>query len=161
MKPLIFSLTLIGILFMPAYSYALEISASDASFTYGEQASVILKFKDNPLKDVYAIDVAFDFNSEVLRLDRIDKGAAVAQFQKVENRKGGPGMAKVALIGLFPLNAGEGELLKLTFTALDKKARRRDQVLTIQQVLFSTDDTALAPEKIRQGQLIIRKSSAK
>lgn len=160
MKRLIFSLILIGTLFAPTNSYALRINVSDASLTFGEQITVILNFKGNRLKDVYAIDVAVDFNPELLRLDQIDNGSAAAHFEKVENLMGGAGKARIALIGLSPLNVKEGELLKLTFTARDKRARKRDKALTVSQVLFSTDETTLSPKKIRQGKLIIYEPSA-
>lgn len=138
-----------------AAAHALEISVTDARFRKGEPHQVAVKFKKNPLKDVFAIDVDFDFDNTAFRLDRIEKGASVAGFQLVENRKLGPDRAKVALIGLFPLNAKSGELLTLHFTAREGAEQTRAKALNITRVLFSTDESALEPEKISQGELIL------
>ncbi len=144
-----------AVLLLSSPAWALEISVTDAALTRGSEGSVTVKFKDNPLKDVYAIDIAFDFDAKAFRLDRIEKGPAVAGFQLVENRELGPDRAQVALIGLFPLNADTGDLLTLHFTALKNKKHSRDNALNITHVQFSTDDTALIPDKIVQGKLIL------
>lgn len=136
-------------------AHALEVNATDARLRKGEPASVTVKFNKNPLKDVFAIELALEFDANAFRLERIEKGKTVSQFQLVENRNDGPGMAKVALIGLFPLNAESGDLLTLHFTARDQDVRARDDALTIAAVTFSSDQAALTPEKITQGSLIL------
>ena len=143
-----------------APAYALEVSVTDAVFTPDESGSVTIKFTDNPLKDVYAIDVEFDFDAKAFRLDRIDKGESVSHFQKVVNRKEGGSLTKVALIGLFPLNAIEGDLLTLHFTAHNHSSATRNHALNVTHVLFSADESALSPQKISQGKLTIGRSAA-
>lgn len=154
MKQLILACIFGCLILLHAQAQALEVSVTDAAFAHGEQASIAIMFKDNPLKDVYAIDIVFDFDANALQLDRIDKGKTVAQFHKVENREEGSNTAKVALIGLFPLNAAEGELLTLHFTARTDNVRARGNILNVTHVLFSTDQTALSPEKITQGEVL-------
>ena len=144
-----------AVVLLAATAHALEVSVTDARFKSGEPGSVTVKFKKNPLKDVFAIDVVFDFDSKAFRLDRIEKGPDVSGFQLVENRNLGPGRVKVALIGLFPLNAKSGELLNLHFTPHVEAKRARENALDITHVLFSTDTNALEPEKITQGDLIL------
>ena len=138
-----------------AAAHALEVGVTDARLRKGEQASVTVKFKENPLADVFAVDVAFSFDAGAFRLDRIEKGYAVSQFQLVENREDGSDAVRIALIGLFPLNAESGDLLTLHFTAREDGVPGRDRALIITGVTFSTDEAALSPEKITQGELVL------
>ncbi|MCA9394072.1 MAG: hypothetical protein KC900_07700 [Candidatus Omnitrophica bacterium] len=147
-------LTLAAVLSATAV-HALEVNVTDARLHRGEQASVTINFRENTLADVFAVDLAFTFDAGAFRLDRIEKGGSVSQFQLVESREDGPDVVKIALIGLFPLNAESGDLLTLYFTALEDGVSDRDRTLTVTGVTFATDEAALDSEKIRQGELIL------
>jgi len=154
MKKILILFVFCSALFYSQKAWSFEAAVSDASAAAGQKVSIKVKFSGNT-KDVIAVDAWLKYDKDVLRLDKIEKGSAVTNFNLVANPNE-PGLVKIALVGLSPFNAASGHLLTFSFIVRDKPKKEKC-ILHLSKIDFSTD-TLIEPAAVnRDGTFSVKR----
>ena len=136
---------------------AFEVNVSDASAKRGGVATVSVNFENNLDGDVYAVDLWFRYDHNSFEIQRVEKGAAVVDFELFENFNAEPGLAKIGLAGKHPIDVIQGDLLTFYLKVRPGAVENKEHSFSFDRMKFSSDFAIKDASRIRQGRFTVQK----